>query len=230
MYAAFVERLAERDVGGDQRHRHREQQRVPGSVTEGVVHLRDGHPHGRGHVLALLVGAATWLADGVKLVVDGLRAAVETGLYWRNYRIAVEVPAPRPSPAPAPSPAVPSFVGEWHVHGTQFVISSATAGYSIIDAGPCGPMPGPRCMERDEYGFRLSPDGQKLTATITSVTVTEAGTGRQRPDVAPFGHPTETYALTFAGPNLLIRNPWERGNPYLCNDQTSKIDLPKCGA
>lgn len=189
-----------------------------------------------GAVGALLVGAATWLADGVKLVVDGLRAAVETGLYWRNYRIAVEVPAPRPSPAPAPSPAVPSFVGEWHVHGSALSITSTTAGHSVSNDGPCGAadnygIPGlPMCQEKDEFRFRLSPDGRTLTGTVASAVIVEATTGKARPDRPTGANPGETFTLAFAAPNLLISDPPSVGNPYLCNTQTSKADLPKCGA
>lgn len=36
-----------------------------------------------------LVSVLLWLVDGIKLVVDGLRAAVETAIYWRMYRIVV---------------------------------------------------------------------------------------------------------------------------------------------
>jgi hypothetical protein len=36
-----------------------------------------------------LVGVALWLVDGVRLVVDGLQAALDTLVYWRSYRIRV---------------------------------------------------------------------------------------------------------------------------------------------
>jgi hypothetical protein len=42
------------------------------------------------------VGVVIWLADGVKLVLQGAQAAVETGIYWRDYRIAVTTATPVP--------------------------------------------------------------------------------------------------------------------------------------
>jgi hypothetical protein len=36
-----------------------------------------------------IVTVALWLADGIRLIVNGLEAAIDTGIYWRSYRIAV---------------------------------------------------------------------------------------------------------------------------------------------
>lgn len=135
-----------------------------------------------------------------------------------------------------PSPAVPSFVGEWHVHGSALSITSTTAGHSVSNDGPCGAadnygIPGlPMCQEKDEFRFRLSPDGRTLTGTVTSAVIVEATTGKARPDRPTGANPGETFTLAFAAPNLLISDPPSVGNPYLCNTQTSKADLPKCGA
>jgi hypothetical protein len=41
------------------------------------------------------VGVVIWLADGVKLVLQGAQAAVETGIYWRDYRIVVTTATPQ---------------------------------------------------------------------------------------------------------------------------------------
>jgi hypothetical protein len=42
-----------------------------------------------GFVATFYTGVALWLVDGVKLVIDGLRGAVDSALYWRSYRIAL---------------------------------------------------------------------------------------------------------------------------------------------
>lgn len=49
--------------------------------------VRDG-----GWLATTAIGVLLWLPDGVKLVVDGLHAALDTALYWRDYRIAVSAP------------------------------------------------------------------------------------------------------------------------------------------
>jgi hypothetical protein len=49
-----------------------------------------------GALVSFVVGVLVWLADGIKLVLQGLQAAVDTAIYWRDYRIAVTTAAPVP--------------------------------------------------------------------------------------------------------------------------------------
>jgi hypothetical protein len=49
-----------------------------------------------GSLGSFAVGVVIWLEDGIKLVLQGAQAAVETGIYWRDYRIAVTTAAPIP--------------------------------------------------------------------------------------------------------------------------------------
>lgn len=48
-----------------------------------------------GFIGSFVAGVALWLVDGVKLVIDGVRAAVDSGLYWRTYRITLDATAAR---------------------------------------------------------------------------------------------------------------------------------------
>jgi hypothetical protein len=49
----------------------------------------------RGFIGQFIVSVALWLADGIKLVLTGLQAAIDSGIYWRSYRIALsQVPGP----------------------------------------------------------------------------------------------------------------------------------------
>lgn len=43
----------------------------------------------RGFVASFLAGVVLWFVDGVKLVLDGFRAAIDTAIYWRTYRIVL---------------------------------------------------------------------------------------------------------------------------------------------
>jgi hypothetical protein len=48
-----------------------------------------------GDLGSFAIGAVLWLVDGVKLVVDGVHAAIDTAVFWRSYRIAI-IAAPLP--------------------------------------------------------------------------------------------------------------------------------------
>ncbi len=60
----------------------------------------------KGAVGAFVVGLAVWLVDGVKLVVDGLQAAIDSAIYWRTYRIKVRT-------APAQNPLLGTVWGPY---------------------------------------------------------------------------------------------------------------------
>jgi hypothetical protein len=40
-----------------------------------------------------IVSVVLWFADGVRLVVDGVKALIDSAVYWRSYRIAISSPA-----------------------------------------------------------------------------------------------------------------------------------------
>ena len=46
-----------------------------------------------GVVTTFAVAVLSWLVDGVKLVIDGIRGAIDAVIYWRSYRIAVQNPS-----------------------------------------------------------------------------------------------------------------------------------------
>ena len=162
----------------------------------------------------LVFGVATWFADQK---LDG--AAWTLNVF------------PKALPPPAPS-----FVGEWYVHGSTLSIESVTSGHEETNVGPCAPLAtlhdptGPMCHERVTYRFTLSADGRALTATVTSVSVVEAGTAISRPEVVATGKVGDSFTLTFVAPNQLIRSPWILGNPYLCNAKTPAQYQNRCGA
>lgn len=43
----------------------------------------------KGELGSFIINALLWLQDGIKLVINGLRAALDSALYWRSYRIAL---------------------------------------------------------------------------------------------------------------------------------------------
>lgn len=45
-----------------------------------------------GWIGQFVVSVVLWLADGIRLVVDGAKAAIDSVIYWRSYRIAVSSP------------------------------------------------------------------------------------------------------------------------------------------
>lgn len=49
-----------------------------------------------GSLGSFAVGVVLWLEDGIKLVLQGAQAAVDTAIYWQDYRIAVTTAAPVP--------------------------------------------------------------------------------------------------------------------------------------
>ena len=42
-----------------------------------------------GFIGQFIVKIALWLYDGIRLVLTGLQSAIDSGIYWRNYRIAL---------------------------------------------------------------------------------------------------------------------------------------------
>ena len=78
---------------------------------------------------------------------------------------------------PFPAPTEESFVGTWHVHGSELEINSNGTAVSHDNCG------GAVCDEEDRLAVVLSPNRKRLTATITAISFTN-GVGKE--DRRPF--------------------------------------------
>ena len=130
-----------------------------------------------------------------------------------------------------------SFAGKWFVHGGSLTISkNLKSAVETNEQGPCNFDKGEGRMCRATYNLRIEIKGNKLKATYTSIDVKD-----QFGD-APFDIGTDgeivgkSYAITFVRKGLISRDMnnvdkfEEFGNPFMCNDDTSRSDQSKCGA
>lgn len=156
-------------------------------------------------------------------------------------------PAPSPTATPTPRPTtsgVGRFAGKWFVHGSSLVINRNGKGSVVSNVGPCQhPRAGQMCSERNDYRFRLSPDGTMLTGTVTAISF-ETWTGVPvSAAVAGYQTPVrvgDTMHLYVAAPGLLstrwpLKHPLTKmllegpGNPFWCAAGTSNAQ-GLCGA
>jgi hypothetical protein len=158
-------------------------------------------------------------------------------------RSAAHSPSTTPEPPPTTSGVGP-FAGKWFVHGSSLVIGKNGKGSVVSNVGPCQlERRGQMCSERNDYRFRLSPDGTMLTGTVTAISFeTWAGVPVS---AAVAGYRTsvrvgDTMHLYVAGPGLLstrwpLKHPLtkmlleEPGNPFWCAAGTSNAQ-GLCGA
>ena len=152
-----------------------------------------------------------------------------------------------PSTTPEPQPTttgVGPFAGKWFVHGSSLVIGRNGKGSVVSNVGPCRlERRGEMCSERNDYRFRLSPDGTMLTGTVTGISFeTWAGAPVS---AAVAGYRTgvrvgDTMHLYVAAPGLLstrwpLKHPLtkmlfeEPTNPFWCAAGTSNAQ-GLCGA
>ena len=152
-----------------------------------------------------------------------------------------------PSTTPEPQPTttgVGPFAGKWFVHGSSLVIGRNGKGSVVSNVGPCRlQRRGEMCSERNDYRFRLSPDGTMLTGTVTGISFeTWAGAPVS---AAVAGYRTgvrvgDTMHLYVAAPGLLstrwpLKHPLtkmlfeEPTNPFWCAAGTSNAQ-GLCGA
>lgn len=125
-----------------------------------------------------------------------------------------------------------SYVGDWHVHGTIFLIYADMTGKSTTNIGPCtGSLQDTSmCSEVDTYGFTVNNDG-RLTGTITSIQFTSddapypgtpfgAGTQHVGDQFELVHVPQKSYLLWQTWPGVT-------GGGYLC---ASNYSGEECGA
>ena len=152
-----------------------------------------------------------------------------------------------PSTTPKPRPTtfgVGRFAGKWFVHGSSLVIGRNGKGSVVSNVGPCRPQrAGQMCSERNDYRFRLSPDGTMLTGTVTAISFETWDGAPVSPSVADYRTNVrvgDTMHLYVAGPGLLstrwpLKHPLtkmlfeEPGNPFWCAAGTSNAE-GLCGA
>jgi hypothetical protein len=200
-----------------------------------------------GFIGSFVTSVVLWLADGIRLVLDGLRAAVDTGLYWRNYRIAVDQTAP----------AVDAFRGLWGVHDGDLCVGqnlslpasnnspgcsgSGSSGWMRWYEG-CAPYPPvsvPVCDGWAKVTFTGGPGGS-ITGTVNDVLYTTSDNATI-PGFAPKGflQPGDTFELKAVAAGLLktiylrthlSRSALKYGNPYWCGPGISSANQFKCGA
>ena len=152
-------------------------------------------------------------------------------------------PSATPEPRPTTS-GVGSFAGKWFVHGSSLVIGRNGKGSVVSNVGPCQrERRGEMCSERNDYRFRLSPDGTMLTGTVTAISF-ETWAGAPVP-ASVVGYRTnarvgDTMHLYVAAPGLLstrwpLKHPLTKmlfegpGNPFWCAAGTSNAE-GLCGA
>ena len=114
-----------------------------------------------GAVGAFFADLIFWLTDGVNLVVDGVQAAIESAIYWRSYRIAVQYAAP----------SLGAIVGDWQRHSTIFTIKADGTGETHERTyTPCGTTQD--CAFNARLKVIAQPGGGGLI-TYTSVSYTD---------------------------------------------------------
>jgi hypothetical protein len=190
----------------------------------------------------------TAVAAATALMASGCgRASHEPGASASAAQQPSTSAAHSPSTTPVPQPTttgVGPFAGKWFVHGSSLVIGRNGKGSVVSNVGPCRlERRGQMCSERNDYRFRLSPDGTMLTGTVTAISFeTWAGAPVS---AAVAGYRTgvrvgDTMHLYVAAPGLLstrwpLKHPLtkmlfeEPGNPFWCAAGTSNAQ-GLCGA
>ena len=169
-----------------------------------------------GFIGQFVVSLLLWLEDGIKLVVNGLRAAIDTAIYWRNYRIAISQTATQPWTAQQLT-ITPRGLGSVTI-GMTIAQASAAAGVplTVLGDGASGPRGGKppglsvgsdpiTCVAAQDVAHAprvLTPQGFPLGGTLaqlkavygTSLRFVPAPTG----GIAPF----PGYVAALPGGNL----------------------------
>jgi hypothetical protein len=190
----------------------------------------------------------TAVVAATALMVSGCaRASHETGAGSSPTQQPSPSTAHSPSATPEPRPTtsgVGPFAGKWFVHGSSLVIARNGKGSVVSNVGPCRlQRRGEMCNERNDYRFRLSPDGTMLTGTMTAISF-ETWAGAPVP-ASVAGYRTgvrvgDTMHLYVAAPGLLstrwpLKHPLTKmlfegpGNPFWCAAGTSNAE-GLCGA
>jgi hypothetical protein len=77
------------------------------------------------------VGVILWLVEGIKLVIDGVHASIDSVLYFRNYRTRIRIAQD------APSVTLAAFAGRWMAHTSGLDISADGAATEHDGIGCC---------------------------------------------------------------------------------------------
>lgn len=180
----------------------------------------------KGFVGSFITSAVLWLADGIKLVLNGLEAAIDTGIYWRSYRIALNSSAVS---------TLASYVGQWYVHGATLTIGSDGSGSMTWNAGPCSQninVDEGMCTGHASITFKPVAGG--ISGMLMNVWYT-ASTGPLPPDFTQPAQPAanESFTLKMVNADLLnitwYSNPtMNEGNRNWC--RSGYINSQVCGA
>jgi len=168
-----------------------------------------------GFVASFVTKVVLWLADGIKLVIDGLREAVESALYWRSYRIDLSYSASGAS-------RITPYVGTWHQHGYTLTINSNLTGtLTGINFDATNTTPGP-------------PD-YRQKATLTFTAGATGITGRVDSVINPNSDPAGPFYLPWykPGQQVTLRTGTQPGvldfgGSHFCTDAAYQTGV--CGA
>jgi len=203
-----------------------------------------------GFIGSFIVRTLLWLADGIRLVLDGLHGAIDNTIYWRSYRIAVGYSIS----------GLAAFRGSWYVHDGDLCVGDSLRLPASNSAPPCrgsgdtgwmswwegcnilptSPSPAvPVCDGWAELAFTGGPGGA-VTATVTKVFYTSLRnaiiTGYNPGGYLQSG---DTFQLAQVATGLLkttylhthlSKEDLTYGNPYWCGPGISTTNQPKCGA
>lgn len=180
----------------------------------------------KGAVGSFIVKALLWLEDGIKLVINGLHAAIDSAIYWRSYRIALNSSA---------GSSLASYAGQWYVHGATLTIGSDGSGGMTWNAGPCSPdINVDEGMCTGHASIALKPSASGLGGTLTNVWYT-ASTGPLPSDFTKPAQPAanESFLLKRQNANVLYTtwysNPtMNEGNGNWC--RMGYVNSQVCGA
>ncbi|GEM_PF-1497269 len=200
-----------------------------------------------GFIGSFVTSVLLWLVDGIKLVLDGLHAAIDTGIYWHNYRIAVDQAAP----------AIDAFRGSWYVHdgslcvGQSLYLPTANTFPGCSGSGSsgwirwyegCGPYPPasvPVCNGWAEVTFAPGPAGTIIGTVSRVLYTTLKNAVIPGFDPKDFLRATDTFELRVMATGLLKTSylhthlsqyDLKYGNPYWCGPGISAVNQFKCGA
>ncbi|MGH3197874.1 MAG: hypothetical protein ACRDNT_18605 [Streptosporangiaceae bacterium] len=115
-----------------------------------------------GFVGVFVAKVVLWLVDGIKLVVDGLQAAINSAIYWRDYRIVLSA---------KPASALARYSGTWYgpVQGLELIVSPDGQATLWANGGSCGKPGGQStCLDRWSISFSGTPGSTSLRGVITS--------------------------------------------------------------
>jgi hypothetical protein len=180
----------------------------------------------KGFVGSFIASVVLWLTDGIKLVLNGLKAAIDTGIYWRSYRIALDS---------STASSLASYAGQWYVHGAMMAIDSDGSGKMTWNAGPCSQninVDEGMCTGHASITFK--PVSVGISGTVTNVWYT-ASSGSLPPDFRQPTQPTtnESFTLKMVNADVLYAtwysNPtMNEGNRNWC--RPGYINSQVCGA